>query len=63
MALMALYNINKHLAVVANCENVLNYKMSNVESLYTGTISAPQFKPLWAPIDGRVINVSVRLKM
>ncbi len=63
MALMTLYNINKHLAVVANCENVLNYKMSNEESLYTGTISTPQFKPLWAPIDGRVINVSVRLKM
>gem|GEM_PF-5709686 len=56
-------NIGKHFIVVLNGENLLDYRMSNVESLYTGTISAPAFKPLWAPIDGRVINMSLRWKL
>jgi iron complex outermembrane receptor protein/outer membrane receptor for ferrienterochelin and colicins len=63
MALMAQHNFSKHLSVVLNCENLLDYKMSKVESVYTGTITNPAFKPLWAPIDGRVINLSVRWKL
>ncbi len=52
----------KKISVVLNGENLLDYRQSKVEPLYTGTISNPQFEPLWAPIDGRVINLSVRLK-
>lgn len=52
----------KHISFVLNGENLLDYRQSKVESLYTGTISNPVFKPLWAPIDGRVINLSVRWK-
>lgn len=63
MALMLQYNMSKHLTLVANCENLLDYRMSNVESLYTGTVANPVFKPLWAPIDGRVINFSLRWKL
>ncbi|MBS1771350.1 MAG: TonB-dependent receptor plug domain-containing protein [Bacteroidetes bacterium] len=60
IALMGQCNIGKHISIVLNCENLLDYRMSNVETLYTGTISNPSFKPLWAPIDGRVINLSFR---
>ncbi len=63
IAAMIQRNIGKHFIVVLNGENLLDYRMSNVESLYTGTISAPSFKPLWAPIDGRVINLSLRWKL
>ncbi len=63
MALMVLRNFGKHFALVANCENVLDYRMSKIETLYTGPFSNPQFKPLWAPIDGRVVNVSLRWKL
>ena len=63
MALMAQHNFGKHLSVVLNCENLLDYKMSKVESIYTGSITNPTFKPLWAPIDGRVINLSIRWKL
>ncbi|MES1221829.1 MAG: TonB-dependent receptor, partial [Bacteroidota bacterium] len=48
------------ISIVLNCENVLDYRQSRHEALYTGPISSPTFKPLWAPIDGRVINLSVR---
>ena len=62
MAAMIQYNVNKHLSFVLNCENLLDYRMSRVEPLYTGSISNPIFKPLWAPIDGRVVNLSIRWK-
>lgn len=52
-----------HISVVLNGENLLNYRQSNVESLYTGTISNPVFKPLWAPIDGRILNLSLKFQL
>lgn len=63
LAGMVQRNLGEHCIVVLNGENLLDYRMSRVEPLYTGSISAPTFKPLWAPIDGRVINLSVRWKL
>lgn len=63
MAAMASVKAGRFMYFVVNCENMLNYTQSKVEPLYTGTISAPQFKPLWAPIDGWVMNVSIRFKL
>jgi outer membrane receptor for ferrienterochelin and colicins len=63
LAAMVEKKFGKHASVVLNGENLLNYRQSKKETLYTGTITNPQFKPLWAPIDGRVINISVRLKL
>jgi len=60
LATMLEKRFGKKISLVANCENLLDYRQSRHETLYTGTISDPTFKPLWAPIDGRVINVSLR---
>ena len=49
-------------SIVLNCENLLDERQSNYERLYTGSLSNPSFKALWAPIDGRVANLSVRFK-
>jgi len=62
-AAMVQRNIGKHITLVLNGENLLDFRMSGVETLYTGSISNPMFKPLWAPIDGRVINLSLRWKL
>jgi outer membrane receptor for ferrienterochelin and colicin len=32
-------------------------RQSKYENLYSGTVANPVFKTLWAPIDGRVLNV------
>lgn len=48
------------IGIVLNCENLLDARQSRYESLYTGTVTDPVFKPLWAPIDGRVVNLSIR---
>ncbi|PJJ80420.1 TonB-dependent receptor [Mucilaginibacter auburnensis] len=63
MAAMVKYAIDKHATLVLNCENLLDYRMNKVERVYTGTITDPVFKPLWAPIDGRAVNLSVRWKL
>jgi outer membrane receptor for ferrienterochelin and colicins len=63
LAAMVQRNVSKHFIVVLNGENLLDFRMSKVESLYVGSITDPVFKPLWAPIDGRVINLSLRYKI
>ncbi|MBZ4188592.1 TonB-dependent receptor plug domain-containing protein [Niabella sp. 3A5MI-3] len=63
MAAVVQKHIGDHVTLVLNCENLLNYKQSNTEVLYTGSVTDPLFKPLWAPIDGRVVNLSLRFKL
>ncbi len=59
-AAMLQYKVQKHVDVVLNVENLFDYKQSKEESLFTGNIAHPEFKTLWAPIDGRSINLCVK---
>ncbi len=59
MAAMIGYNIGS-LSFVLNGENLLDFRQSTYERIYDGTTYKPVFHKLWAPIDGRVINFSVR---
>lgn len=63
LAAMVSKDFGKHVTVVLNCENLLDYRQSKHEALYYGSISNPTFHPLWAPIDGRVINLSLKWKL
>ena len=49
-------------SVVANVENLLNVQQSNYEKIYSGSILNPNYKALWAPIDGRALNISLRFQ-
>jgi iron complex outermembrane receptor protein/outer membrane receptor for ferrienterochelin and colicins len=60
MAAMLERKFGRKVSLVLNCENLLDYRQSRHEVLYTGPVTDPTFKPLWAPIDGRVANLSVR---
>lgn len=57
---MIRYDIKK-LSLVLNCENIFDYRQTRKETIVYGPISNPSFKQLWAPIDGRVVNLSARL--
>jgi outer membrane receptor for ferrienterochelin and colicins len=61
MAVMLERKFGKMISVVLNCENLLDYRQTHYEQIYTGSLNNPVFKPLWAPIDGRVINLSVKI--
>lgn len=59
-AAMVRYDI-KNVALVLNCENIFDYRQTKKETIVSGPPANPIFKQLWAPIDGRVINLSARI--
>jgi iron complex outermembrane receptor protein/outer membrane receptor for ferrienterochelin and colicins len=63
MAAMVEKRFGKKWSVVLNGENLLDYRQSKEEPLYNGSVTNPDFVPLWGPIDGRVINLSVKLNL
>lgn len=61
-AAMIQYNVKKF-TFVLNGENLLDFRQNKYNRIYDGSISNPSFHKLWAPIDGRVINFSVKWKL
>jgi outer membrane receptor for ferrienterochelin and colicins len=61
VAAMLRYDI-RHFTFVLNCENLLDYRQTKKENIVFPPFSNPGFRQLWAPIDGRVVNLSVRLR-
>ena len=52
--------LGSHFTVVLNCENIFDARQGKHAPLYTGSMAAPEFLPLWGPIDGRTINLSLK---
>lgn len=50
-------------SIVLNCENLLDVRQSQFEPIVTGTGQDPTFQPIWAPTEGRVINLSIKIKI
>jgi outer membrane receptor for monomeric catechols len=59
-AAMMRYDIKK-VALVLNCEDLFDYRQTRKESIVYGPAVNPSFKQIWAPLDGRVINLSARI--
>jgi outer membrane receptor for monomeric catechols len=49
----------RHFDLILNGENLLDYRQTRTEKIVLGTVANPVFVPLWAPVDGRVINLAV----
>jgi outer membrane receptor for ferrienterochelin and colicins len=61
-AAMVRYDI-KNISIVLNCEDLFDYRQTRKESIFSGSLQNPVFKQLWAPIDGRVINLSMKINL
>ncbi len=59
LALMTQFNYKKF-SFVLNCENLLDFRQKD---FMLAPFVSPTVKPIWAPIDGRVFNLSVNLKL
>jgi iron complex outermembrane receptor protein len=46
-----------------NFENFLDTRQTRFGSIYTGTISDPVFKDIYAPLDGFVVNGGIKLRL
>ena len=45
-----------------NFENFLDTRQTKFEAVYTGSLSKPEFKDIYAPVDGFVINGGLKIK-
>ncbi len=48
-------------SVFVNFENFSNTKQTRFDSIYTGTISDPVFRDIYAPLEGFVVNGGIKL--
>jgi len=60
IAAMTERKMGKKWSLILNCENLFDKRQSRYERIFTGSVANPSFKPLWAPIDGRAVNLAVR---
>ncbi len=53
----------EHLSVYINFENFLDIRQTRFETIYSGTLSNPVFKDIYAPLDGFVINGGIKIRL
>lgn len=54
------YHYNDHWRLVLNGENLFNIKQANYETVVTGPVTQPTFRPVWAPLEGRIVNLALK---
>lgn len=62
-AAMISRQFGEHVTLVLNGENLFDARQGKHIPLYTGSVSNPEFAPLWGPIDGRTINMSIKFNL
>ena len=50
-------------SIFLNFENFTDTRQTRHGSIYTGSISNPQFKDIYAPLDGFLVNGGFKLKL
>ncbi|GGG99829.1 TonB-dependent receptor [Mucilaginibacter phyllosphaerae] len=50
-------------SVFINFENITDTRQTRFDTIYTGSISNPVFRDIYAPLDGIVVNAGVKIKL
>lgn len=50
-------------SIFVNFENFTNTRQTKFDTIYTGTITDPVFRDIYAPVDGFVINGGIKLRL
>ncbi|MFD2517897.1 TonB-dependent receptor [Salinimicrobium flavum] len=50
-------------SIFLNFENFTDTRQTGFDTIYTGSISDPQFRDIYAPVDGFVINGGVKIRL
>jgi len=50
-------------SVFINFENFTDTRQTRFDTIYTGPVSRPVFRDIYAPLDGRVVNGGVKLRL
>lgn len=61
--LMTEKKVGERISLFLNFENFLDTRQTDFDTIFTGTINNPQFRDIYAPVDGFVINGGFKLKV
>ncbi len=53
----------KNFSVYINFENILDSRQTRYGTIYTGSTSSPEFRDIYAPLDGFVVNGGLKIKL
>ncbi|MDF2435102.1 MAG: outer rane receptor for ferrienterochelin and colicin, partial [Mucilaginibacter sp.] len=53
----------KHFDIFINGENLTDQRQTRWGSIYTGSVTNPVFKDIYAPLDGVVVNIGIKIKV
>jgi iron complex outermembrane receptor protein len=50
-------------SLFVNFENIFDVRQTRFDTIFTGPVSNPTFRDIYAPVDGFVINGGIKLKL
>ncbi|MBS1977375.1 MAG: TonB-dependent receptor [Bacteroidetes bacterium] len=50
-------------SIVLNVENIFDARQAKYGKLIEGPVTSPTFRAIWGPLDGRVINLSIKVNI
>lgn len=53
----------EHFSVFVNFENLFDTRQTRFGNIYTGSVSNPVFRDIYAPVDGFVVNGGIKLRL
>jgi outer membrane receptor for ferrienterochelin and colicins len=53
----------KHFSIFLNFENFTDTRQTKFDTIYTGPITNPTFRDIYAPVDGFVVNGGIKLRL
>lgn len=53
----------EHFSIFANFENLTDTRQTKFDTIYTGTITNPVFRDIYAPLDGFILNCGFKIKL
>lgn len=63
VGLMSEKKLGENFSIFLNFENFLDTRQTAFDTIYTGSLSNPQFRDIYAPVDGFVINGGFKLHL
>ncbi|HTL07530.1 MAG TPA: hypothetical protein VL307_04700, partial [Chitinophagaceae bacterium] len=52
-----------HFSIFINFENLTDSRQTRFDTIYTGSISKPVFRDIYAPLDGFVVNGGLKISL
>ena len=63
LGVMTEKKIGEKFSLFLNFENILDTRQSRFDTVYTGSLNDPNFRDIYAPVDGFVINGGFKIKI